>query len=370
MQYLITDVTLHTGEAILPNASLLLQNGRVQAINPSDVQNAKQLSLKGKHLAPSFIDIQLNGGEQLYFSDNPSQEALQDMYEASTRHGAAFFLPCLISAPLPKILKAIEEVRTFMATHPGVLGMHLEGPFLNPAKKGAHSAAIIRKPTNDELLEIIHYGKDVIKLMTIAPEMFTPGQIALLQQSGIILSAGHSNMNFEQADVCFKNGIHLVTHMYNAMTQMGHREPGIVGAVFENEQVYAPIILDGAHCHYAAAKIAYRIKKDKLLLLTDAAFLGRKRHSFQNDLLDAQLVDGFYRNKDGNLAGAAISMIEAVCNAVKHAGIPLDEAVKMATIRVATALGMQQLVGKIAPGYPACFVSFEHDLTNFEMHQL
>ena len=170
-----------------------------------------------------------------------------------------------------KILEAIEAVKKFMSTHnKGVLGMHLEGPFINPEKRGAHNKDVIRKPSNAELEEIIRYGKGVIKVMTIAPEQFTDEQLEMLLESGIILSAGHSATSYEQAQYYFNKGIHLVTHLYNAMTQMGHRNPGTVGAVFDNDEVYAPIILDGAHCDYAAARIAYKIKRDKLFLISDA----------------------------------------------------------------------------------------------------
>jgi len=200
-------------------------------------------------------------------------------------------------------------------------------------------------------------------MITVAPEMFTEDQLDMLLESGIAISAGHSNMNYEQAQYYFNKGIKLVTHLYNAMTQMGHREPGIVGAVFNNDTVYAPIILDGAHCHYAAAKIAYTIKKDKLFLLSDAAFLGRKKQSFDSPLLDATLVDGFYRNREGNLAGAAISMVEAVQNAINHLNIPMAEAVQMATLNVANAIEMQSSLGKIEVGYPATFICFDNNFS-------
>lgn len=366
MQMQFINGMIHTADKLLKNGNVLVQEGLILEVNGNIREGIDTIDLKEKHLSAGFIDIQINGGEQFYFSENPSAAVLEDVYESSARHGATHILPCLISSPREKILEGIETVRHFKESHPGVVGMHLEGPFINPEKRGAHSKDIIRKPTMAELEEIVRYGKEVIKIITIAPEMFSTEQLQFLQETGIVISAGHSNMNFEQADFYFKNGISLVTHLYNAMTQMAHREPGIVGAVFENSNVYAPIILDGAHCHYAAAKIAYNIKKDKLILLSDAAFLGRKRKSFQSSLLDATLKDGFYRNSDGNLAGAAISMTEAVCNAVNHVGIPINEAVQMATNRVAKAIRMEGQIGEIAPGYPASFVCFNDDLTGFE----
>jgi N-acetylglucosamine-6-phosphate deacetylase len=188
----------------------------------------------------------------------------------------------------------------------------------------------------------------------------------MLLESGIVLSAGHSATTYEQAQYYFNKGIQLVTHLYNAMTQMGHRNPGTVGAVFDNDRVYAPIILDGAHCDYAAARIAYKIKKDKLFLISDATFLGRQVKEFNSELLDAKLVDGFYRNMNGNLAGAAISMAEAVQNALKHLNNPLDETIRMATLNVAKAIKMENELGKIDAGYPASFICFNDDFTEYK----
>ncbi|RZM07531.1 MAG: N-acetylglucosamine-6-phosphate deacetylase [Pedobacter sp.] len=363
MKKALVNGTVYSDGEVKNNLIVVCEAGEIISL-PSEIPaDAELVDLQGSNLAPGLIDIQLNGGEELYFSQDPDTIALQDMYDSSLKYGATHMLPCLISSPKEKILQAIEAVRIFKSKNSAVIGMHLEGPFLNPSKRGAHSAAIIRKPTNAELEEIIRYGKDTIKLITIAPEMFTDVQLDMLLESDIIVSAGHSDMNYEQAQYYFNKGIHLVTHLFNAMTQMGHREPGIVGAVFNNDDVYAPIILDGAHCHYGAAKIAYKIKKEKLLLLSDAAFLGRKKQQFDSPLLNAQLVDGFYRNKEGNLAGAAISMIEAVKNAVEHVDIPLAEAIQMATTNVSRALRMEDRLGKIAVGYPASFITFNDDFS-------
>lgn len=363
MKKALVNCNVYNGSEIINNAVVVCENGIIVSVPENIPENTEIIDLQGENIAPGMIDIQINGGETFYFSEDPSTAALQDICDSSLKYGATHVLPCLISSPHDKILQAIETVRSFKEKHKAVIGMHLEGPFMNPEKKGAHSADIIRKPANTELAEIIRYGNGVIKMITIAPEMFTEEQLDMLLESDIVISAGHSNMNYEQAQYYFNKGIHLVTHLFNAMTQMGHREPGIVGAVFNNDEVYAPIILDGAHCHYGAAQIAYQIKKDKLFLLSDAAFLGRKKQSFDSPLLNATLVDGYYRNKDGNLAGAAISMIEAVQNAIHHVNIPLKEAVQMASSNVANALGMKNELGKVEKGYPAGFIVFNNDFS-------
>jgi N-acetylglucosamine-6-phosphate deacetylase len=371
MQTVIAHATIHTGTEVLENQTIIIENGTIKAIEPIDnfgYESASTIDMAGKHIAPGFIDTHINGGEKYYFTQYPTEETIQDIYESSRALGTTHVLPCLITSPLENILKGIESTKIFMQKNPdsGVLGMHLEGPFLNLAKRGAHLAAYVRKPTNAELEEIIKYGKDVIKIMTIAAENFTDEQLDLLLRSGIKLSLGHSNATYKQAGHAYQKGISLCTHLYNAMTQMGHREPGVVGATFDNPEVYAPIIMDGFHCDFAAARIAYKIKKDKLFLISDALFVGDKVTHFQWEEFDAYLKDGQYRNSEGNLAGAAISMADGVRNAVQKVGISLEEAIKMATIRAAKAVGMEQIVGQIAVGFPAKFVVFDESLSYFK----
>ena len=349
------------------NLVIIVEDGIILAVQNYVPEDVEQIDIGGKYISPGLIDIQTNGGAKFYFTQTPTEETLHDICDTSLVFGTTHTLPCLISSSHENILRAIESVKQFMTAHDkGVVGMHLEGPFINHLKRGAHNQDVIRKPTNHELDEIIRYGKGVIKLMTIAPEQFTDEQIDRLLESDIQLSLGHSGLNYEQAQYYFKKGIQLVTHLYNAMTQMGHREPGIVGAAFDNEQVYAPIILDGAHCSYAAARIAYKIKKEKLLLISDASFLGRTVTDFDFGIINATLVDGFYRNKEGNLAGAAISMAEAVQNAIVHVKVPLEEAIKMATIQVARAIKMDNQLGKVESGYPAKFLVFNSTFSSYD----
>jgi N-acetylglucosamine-6-phosphate deacetylase len=367
MKQAIINGIIHTGDEIRNDAVVIIENGNILSVQKEIPSDSQIIDLEGNHLSAGFIDIQINGGEKLYFSQTPTEETIQDIYETSLQYGTTHTLPCLISSSNETILEGIEAIRSYRTKHKnGVMGMHLEGPFLNPLKRGAHSADQVRKPTNSELEEIIRYGKDVIKVITIAPECFTEDQLDLLLESGIVISAGHSTMTYDQAQYYFSKGIKLVTHLFNAMTQFGHREPGLVGATFENESVYAPIILDGAHCDYASARLAYKLKKDKFFLISDATFLGRKIQNFKWDNFDAHLENGFYRNNEGNLAGATISMEEAVQNAYNHLNVSVDEAIKMATCRVAAAINMENTVGKIKTGFPASFVTFNDDLSQLK----
>lgn len=367
MKQAIINGILHTGDEILNNSIVVIENGVILSVQNEIPKDIEIIDLKGSHLSAGFIDIQINGGEKQYFSQYPTEETIQDIYDSSLKYGTTHMLPCLISSSRETILQGIEAIRNYQSKYKnGVLGLHLEGPFLNPSKRGAHSLDQVRRPTNSELEEIIRYGKDVIKVITIAPECFSEEQLDMLTDSGIVISAGHSTMTYKEAQYYFSKGIHLVTHLFNAMTQFGHREPGLVGATFENEAVYAPIILDGAHCDYAAARLAYKLKKDKFFLITDAAFLGRKVSNFKWENFDAHLENGFYRNEEGNLAGASISMEEAVRNAYENLEVSIDEAIKMATCRVASAIKMEDKLGKIKPGYPSSFVRFNDNFSKVE----
>ncbi len=363
MKQCIINSVIHTGDEVLQEKNIITNNGVIEAITNELPGGIDCIDMKGMNIAAGFIDIQVNGGEQYYFTQTPEEKALEDICAASLKYGVTHLLPCLISSSHETIVQAIETVKGFMKKNPAVIGMHLEGPFINPLKRGAHVESLIRKPTDAELEAIIQLGKGVIKVMTIAPECFTDAQLQMVQDSGIVLSAGHSVINCSQAQYYFSKGIKLVTHLFNAMTQFGHREPGLVGAVLQDDTVYAPIILDGQHCDYVAAQVALKAKGEKLFLISDAAFLGRKVKAFNWGEFNMQLTsDGNYRNTDGNLAGASISMVEAIQNAKKHLRVSTAEAVKMATSRVAKAINCEDSIGYINPGYPASFVSFDEEL--------
>jgi len=363
MKSAIINSKIFTGEEILENKVIIIESGKIISILSELPDEIETVDLKGKNIAPGLIDIQVNGGEKNYFSQFPNEETLRDMSDACCKYGTSFFLPTLVSSKHDDILIAIEAVKNFKKKNGSVvMGMHLEGPFFSPEKRGAHNKNIIRKPTNKELEEIIYYGRDVVKIITIAPEIFTDEQIDLLLTSSIQISIGHSNMTYEQAQYYFSKGIHLVTHLYNAMSDFFHHAPGLVGAALENEDVYTPVILDGYHVHYGAARIAYRLKKEKLFLVTDCAFLGRKVQSFNWESFDATLIDGRYCNQEGTLAGSAISMAEAVKNAKENLYCSIQEAIEMATSRVARAIQMDTEIGFIKPGFPANFFVFDNDL--------
>lgn len=364
--YQIFAEKVYTGNSILTGQLISVENGVISSLTSSSFVEG---AVKVQNISAGFFDTHINGGERFHFTEKADEETIDDIYQASKLLGTAYVLPTLITSSLENILKGIEATRNYIKNNPrsGVLGMHLEGPFLNPIKRGAHLTEYVRKPSDAELEAIISHGKDVIKLITIAPEMFTPDQIDMLLASGITVSAGHSNATYQEASQAFDQGIKLVTHLYNAMSAFGHRQPGLVGATFDDDSVYAPIIIDGVHCDYAAARIAYKSKKDKLFLISDALFVGEKVTEFKWGEFDAYLQNGQYNNSEGNLAGATISLADAVRNAVREVGISVQEAVEMATIRPAMALRSDDKIGSLAVGYPAVFTSFDDALEKFEV---
>jgi N-acetylglucosamine-6-phosphate deacetylase len=355
---------LFANNQVVKNQLIITDNDQVVSVEDYQGQT---VDVTYDNLAAGLFDTHINGGFKNYFTQFPTVETVKDIDDASRETGTAYCLPTLITSSLENILQGIEAVREYQLQYPngGVVGMHLEGPFLNVKKRGAHLAKYVRKPTDEELDTILKHGDGIIKLMTIAPENFTDLQLNKLVDSGIAISVGHSNATYAQAKHAFSKGIHLVTHLYNAMSGLHHREPGVVGAALEDESVYAPIILDGHHCDYGAAKVAYRAKKDKLFLISDALFLGEQVTRFNWGEFDATLQNGTYVNSEGNLAGGVISLPDCIRNAVNHAEIPLTEAIEMSTGRAAAAMNLSQQFCKVATGFPAIFTSFSDDLGGF-----
>lgn len=354
---------LFTAQGVLLNKKIVFNDGKIESIEDFDGEASYQ------NICSGFFDTHINGGKELYLTEENSLEAVDDIFKASLKTGTFYVLPCVITSSLENILKGIATLREYMRLYPdsGVLGLHLEGPFLNPIKRGAHLAKYVRMPTDVEIQTILKAGSDIIKIWTIAPEQFTASQIKMIQDAGVCISAGHSNATNTEANAAFDAGISLVTHLFNAMSGLHHRKPGLVGATLANKSVWAPIIIDGKHCDFDAAKVAYHAKSDKLFLISDALFLGRKKLEFQWEEFDAKLIDGEYINSDGNLAGSAISMGEAIYNAVNEVDIPLETAIDMATNRPFEALGLQSEKYQIKVGNRALFTTFDDELKKFEV---
>jgi N-acetylglucosamine-6-phosphate deacetylase len=357
-KWIISKNTIHR------NAEIILDKGVISEIRPCD-------SPQYEYICPMLFDIHINGGYNFHFTAQPDVQTIADINDASFAFGTFYTLPTIITSPTENILRGVQDVKKYINANPdkGVLGIHIEGAFLNPLKKGAHLEKYISRPTKEIIDTIWEEGRDVIKLWTISPEMFSEDVLDYLLSTGLNLSIGHSNATYEEAMDAMGKGVKLVTHLYNAMSPLTHRAPGLVGAALTSNDIYAQIILDGLHCHPAAASLALQIKKDKSILVSDALFLGRKKQSFQWEAFDARLVNRTYYNKEGNLAGSAISQLDAVKFAISELQTDPLEALKMASINPFMALNIKEEKWDITSGNAVPFIGLDKDM-NFSYHLL
>jgi N-acetylglucosamine-6-phosphate deacetylase len=355
--YALTNSSLYTGTRILQQHALLIQENRIVEIMatanlPTD---CPQVDLQGLNISPGFIDLQLNGCGGVMFNDAIAASTLDIMHQTNRRSGTTSFLPTLITAPDVDMEAAMEVVQRYRRDHPhSVLGLHLEGPYLNPKRKGIHNGAYVRLPERSMLAAIAAAGPEVVRLVTLAPEQVTATEIRMLVEAGITVSAGHTNATYEEATGGFAAGVTMATHLFNAMSPWQSRSPGMVGAVLSHPQVYAGIIADGHHVHYTSIALAKQLKGDKLFLVTDATPpAGAPVESFHIGGHEVFYREGKCVSAEGTLGGSALTMNEAIANCVSYVGIPLDETIRMATLYPAQALGMDDKLGYLAPGYLA-----------------
>ncbi|TKI05542.1 N-acetylglucosamine-6-phosphate deacetylase [Martelella alba] len=367
--YALTNGRMYTGHQILDDHALIVDNGAIQAICPADALPAgiERRDLAGANLAPGFIDLQLNGCGGVQFNDSLdalSAATLETMQRANQKSGCTSFLPTLITSTDEFMQRAVEVMRAFLAQNKNqALGLHLEGPYLNPVKKGTHNPDLMRSP-NPAMIDFLCDNADVIAIMTLAPEQVDSDVIRRLSQAGILVSAGHSNATCAQARAGFNAGIGFATHLFNAMPAVTGREPGLVGAVFDAPEIYCGIIADGLHVDFANVRNAKRIKGDKLVLVTDATAPAGSDPEIDKFIFAGKTIyyrDGFCLDENGVLSGSSLTMIEAVRNCVEHAGIPLDEALRMATLYPARALGATDRLGSLQIGKAANLTVFTRD---------
>ncbi len=314
--------------------------------------------LRGQTLLPGFIDVQVNGGGGVLFNDNPSVASIREIGRAHRRFGTTGFLPTLISDDLEVVSRAVNATRDAIeAGVPGVLGIHIEGPFLNAERKGVHDASKLRWLKEDALglLTSLKGGKT---LVTLAPERTTPQIIRKLRDAGVIVSAGHTNGTYDEIRTALDHGLTGFTHLFNAMSQLTGREPGAVGAALDDDQSWCGIILDGHHVDPVVLKIAMRSKrKDRFMLVTDAMpTVGAPNKSFQLQGRPISVNDNMLVDEHGRLAGSDIDMATAVRNAPAMLEVDLAHAARMASLYPATFLGLERQFGRIEPGYRADLV--------------
>lgn len=350
-------------EGVIDDGALLIEGDRIIDIVPRGSQPASYVeqTLEDGWLLPGFIDTQVNGGGDILLNDRPDVEGLRAIATAHRRFGTTGLLPTLISddAAIVDAVIAAGEAALAQAM-PGLLGVHIEGPHLNPAKKGIHDAAKFRA-IDRHVLERLTQPTRGRRIVTLAPELAPAGAIRALSQAGIIVAAGHSLADYDQTVLALSEGLAGFTHLFNAMTQMGSREPGMVAAALLDRTSHVGLIVDGLHVHPAALRVALAARGvEGAMLVTDAMPpVGGERTRFTLMGQEIQVVDGTCRGPDGTLAGSALSMAQAFRNAMDLLGCSIVEASRMASGNPARFLRLERETGAIAPGLRADLVHLD-----------
>jgi N-acetylglucosamine-6-phosphate deacetylase len=344
------------------NQAVMTADGMIGAVIPADAipAEAKVQRLDGGTLVPGFIDTQVNGGGGVLFNDQPTVAGIAAIASAHRRFGTTAMLPTLISDDLNVVAAAIAAVDAAIADGvPGIIGIHVEGPYLNPGKRGIHNAAKFRT-LDDEAIALLSSLKHGKTLVTLAPELAPPSAIAALVARGVIVAAGHSLADYDTMRRAMDEGMSGVTHLFNAMSQLEGRAPGVVGAALDSD-LYCGLIVDGHHVHPAALRAAYRAKgADQLMLVTDAMpTVGATAQLFRIGGTEVVVQDGALRSADGTLAGSNLDMAAAVRNCVSMMKLDLITACHMASGTPAAFLGITGSCGRIAPGYRADLVHLD-----------
>jgi N-acetylglucosamine-6-phosphate deacetylase len=358
-QMIYTAQQIFTGETWLDHHAIITKSGVIQDVVP--VSSIKEPTKSYHTILPAFIDLQIYGAFGKLFSVYPEAGTLSLIHKYCREGGAYWFQPTVATNTKDIIHNCIDAVRKYWENGgEGCLGLHVEGPWINKEKRGAHIESLVHPPTLEEVKELLDYGTGVITMITLAPEVCSDEVIEMIRRYGIVIAAGHSNISFEEANNSFSKGINAVTHLYNAMSSLQHRAPGLVGAAFLNNNVMASIIADGHHVDYAAIKIAKKIMADRLYLITDAVTdtgKGAYPHKKEGDKYIAS----------GILSGSALTMMQSVKNMIEYVGVDKTEAIKMACVYPAKAGGLENKIGKIAKGFPLYFIATDEELSFVEM---
>ena len=368
-RFALTGARIFDGDDWHEGAALVVRDGLVEAIVPAAAipSDVRTVDAGGGMLAPGFVDIQVNGGGGVMLNDHPDVASIETICRAHAPFGTTALLPTLIT-DTPAITAAAIAAGEAAALQkvPGFLGLHLEGPHLSIARKGAHDPALIRPMTDaDQAMLIAARPKLPVLLTTIAPESVDPARVTALAKAGIVVSLGHSDTGYATAKAFAEAGAGVVTHLFNAMSQIGNREPGLVGAAVNIGTLSAGLIADGIHVHPETIGIALRAKRGpaRIFLVTDA--MSPIGTDVTTITLNGRLIhraDGALRLADGTLAGADLTMIDAVAFMHGRIGLPLEEALRMASLYPAEALGGEARRGRLGDGSAADFIHVSGDL--------
>ena len=369
MPILLTNGPILTGDGFRDDFAVVIDGARIAAVGPEPTiretfPDAEVRDLNGDRLIPGYIDTQVNGGGGVLFNDAPTVETIARIGAAHRRFGTTGFMPTLISDDLAVIDQAIDAVEQAMAEGvPGVLGIHIEGPFLNVARKGIHDPAKFRTLDLDavRLLTRMKTGRTLI---TLAPEMTTPDMIAALVEGGAVVAAGHTDADYATIRAALDAGVTGFTHLFNAMSPLKSREPGVVGAALEDNATWCGIIVDGHHVDPVVLKLALRCRPaDRFMLVTDAMpSVSAEGDHFYLQGRRISVKDGACLDERGVLAGSDLDMAAAVRNARDMLGLDLPTAILMATSAPAAFLGLERERGRIAPGHAADLLILNDEL--------
>ncbi|MBN9219030.1 MAG: N-acetylglucosamine-6-phosphate deacetylase [Mesorhizobium sp.] len=368
-RFALTGARIFDGDRWHEDHALVVRDGLVEAILPAGSlgTDLRTVETGGGMLVPGFVDIQVNGGGGVMLNDHPDVASIETICRAHAPFGTTALLPTLIT-DTPQITAAAVAAGEAAARQkvPGFLGLHLEGPHLSIARKGAHDPALIRPMTDaDQTLLIDARGKLPVLLTTVAPESVEPSRVTALAKAGVIVSLGHSDTGCATAQAFAEAGASVVTHLFNAMSQIGNREPGLAGAAIEIGALSAGLIADGIHVHPATIRIALGAKNGpgRIVLVTDAmATIGTDMTSFTLNGRTIYRKDGSLRLADGTLAGADLDMISAIRFMHRVVGIELSEALRMASLYPAQAVGQAHRLGRFANGTAADIVALSDGL--------
>jgi len=361
----LTNGRLVTADGVRDDCCVVIDGERIAEIRDQPPEGAEEVDLAGQLLLPGFIDVQVNGGGGRLFNDDPSVETIAIMAAAHRRFGTTGLLPTLISDDFSVIERAIAAVDEAIDSGvPGVLGIHIEGPFLSRTRRGIHLASMLQ-PFDDRFVAALCSGRNGRTLVTVAPECISPAQIKRLVDAGVIVSAGHSDANYETVRAAIDAGMTGFTHLFNAMSQLTNRAPGMVGAALEDPNTYAGIIVDGHHIHPATFRVGLNAKGvDRLMLVTDAMpTVGASTDEFMLQGRAIRRQGDRLVSEEGVLAGSTLTMAAAVANAVEQGRLSLPEAVRMATSTPARFLGLAGETGAIEAGLRADLVVMRDDFT-------
>ena len=345
--------------------NVFIENDKIVEISNRQATDEDIIDAKGQYVAPGFIDVHTHGrggSDTMY----PTFEDLNVISKTALKTGVTTLLPTTMTMPAEDIAKAIENVVAYKDKVEGaeILGVHLEGPFFNKIYKGAQPEECMILPTVDNYLSFVKDHQDVIRKISIAPELeYSIELIEYLNDKNTVVSLGHTNATYEEAQAAIDAGATSGTHTYNAMTPLTHRAPGVVGAIMINDSVYAELILDGIHVNFAAAKALLRTKgKDKLILITDSIeAAGLENGTYKLGNQPVYVKDGEARLANGALAGSIANMNDCVRNAYQNLGLTLNEAVNLASYNPAKSLN-EDLLGEIKVGNYANIIFFNENI--------